>query len=154
MRWWTTAIVLALVGMLTRTVDIEAAEKFQKLTGAQIQAKFAGMEMSDEVHWRDRYERNGTVTSQSMGKNRFGKWRVEKTSSASISIRIKAAATKSGLRERKSSSGVRVLMAPSRKARFRNLPAAGRGLRLRRMSPQASNHSRSAAPQNWRGCDQ
>jgi hypothetical protein len=78
MRWWTTAIVLAHVGMLTRTVDIEAAEKFQKLTGAQIQAKFAGMEMSDEVHWRDRYERNGTVTSQSMGKNRFGKWRVEK----------------------------------------------------------------------------
>jgi hypothetical protein len=78
MRWWTTAIVLALLGALTRTVDINAAEKFQKLTGAQIQAKFAGMEMSDDVHWRDRYERNGTIASQSMGRNRSGKWRVEK----------------------------------------------------------------------------
>ena len=75
MRWWTTAIVLALVGMLDHgRRDIEAAEKFQKLTGAQIRAKFAGMEMSDDVHWRDRYERNGTITSQSMGKNRF--WQV------------------------------------------------------------------------------
>ena len=78
MRWWTTVIVLAIVGALARTAGIEAAEKFQKLTGAQIQAKFAGMEMSDDVHWRDRYERNGTITSDSMGRKRAGKWRIEK----------------------------------------------------------------------------
>ena len=36
------------------------------------------MELTDGVHWRDRYERNGTVTSMSMGSKRSGKWRVEK----------------------------------------------------------------------------
>ena len=76
MRAWMTAIGLGLAGALA--VDVEAAEKFQKLTGAQITARFTGMEMSDDVHWRDRYERNGTITSQSMGKSRSGKWRVEK----------------------------------------------------------------------------
>lgn len=55
-----------------------AAERFQKLTGAQIRAKFSGMEMSDNVHWRDFYEPNGTLTSQSMGRQRIGKWRIDK----------------------------------------------------------------------------
>jgi hypothetical protein len=55
-----------------------AEEKFQKLTGAQIRAKIAGMEMSDEVHWRDFYDRSGRVTSSSMGRKRNGKWRIEK----------------------------------------------------------------------------
>ena len=49
-----------------------------KLTGAQIQARFAGMELSDDVHWRDMYERNGKISSQSMGRSRSGTWRVEK----------------------------------------------------------------------------
>ena len=54
------------------------AEKFQKLTGAQIRAKIAGMELTDEVHWREFYERSGTVTSSSMGRKRTGKWRIDK----------------------------------------------------------------------------
>ena len=53
-----------------------AAERFQRLTGAQIQAKFAGMEMSDDVHWRDLFAREGTIQSQSMGKKTTGKWHV------------------------------------------------------------------------------
>ena len=36
------------------------------------------MELTDEVHWRELYERSGTVTSTSMGRKRTGKWRVEK----------------------------------------------------------------------------
>ncbi len=55
-----------------------AEEKYQKLSGAQIRAKFAGMELTDEVHWRDFYERGGTMSSMSMGRKRTGKWRVEK----------------------------------------------------------------------------
>ena len=35
------------------------------------------MELSDDVHWRDLYGRDGTLTSQSMGKQRTGKWHVE-----------------------------------------------------------------------------
>jgi hypothetical protein len=36
------------------------------------------MEVSDEVHWRDFYDRTGRVTSSSMGHKRTGKWRIEK----------------------------------------------------------------------------
>jgi hypothetical protein len=71
-----TAIMSAtcILAAVLCSTSIGAAEKFQRLTGAQIQARFAGMEMSDDVHWRDLYERNGTVKSQSMGKHRTGKW--------------------------------------------------------------------------------
>jgi hypothetical protein len=55
-----------------------AEEKLQKLSGGQIRAKIAGMELTDEVHWRETYERGGTLTSNSMGHKRSGKWRVEK----------------------------------------------------------------------------
>jgi hypothetical protein len=45
------AIVLAIASAAA------AAEKFQKLSGAQIRAKLAGMEITDEVHWADVYGR-------------------------------------------------------------------------------------------------
>jgi hypothetical protein len=54
-----------------------AEEKLQKLSAGQIRAKIAGMELTDEVHWRELYGRSGTVTSDSMGRKRTGKWRVE-----------------------------------------------------------------------------
>jgi hypothetical protein len=57
---------------------IVAEEKLQKLSAGQIRAKIAGMELTDEVHWRELYGRGGTVTSDSMGRKRTGKWRVEK----------------------------------------------------------------------------
>jgi hypothetical protein len=53
-------------------------EKLQKLTGGQIRANLAGMELTDNVRWRDLYQRNGTVMSTSMGRKRTGTWRVEK----------------------------------------------------------------------------
>ena len=55
-----------------------AEEKLQKLWAGQIRAKMAGMELTDGVHWRELYGRGGTVTSDSMGRKRTGKWRVEK----------------------------------------------------------------------------
>ena len=56
----------------------QSAEKFQRLTGAQIQARVAGMEITDEVHWADVFAANGTLTSYSMGRKSIGKWRVQK----------------------------------------------------------------------------
>ena len=53
-------------------------EKFQKLSSAQIQARLAGMEITDEVHWADVFAANGTLTSYSMGRKSSGKWRVQK----------------------------------------------------------------------------
>jgi hypothetical protein len=56
----------------------EAEQKFQKLTGPQVQAKFAGMELTDESHWGEVFERNGTLTINSMGHKSTGKWRILK----------------------------------------------------------------------------
>jgi hypothetical protein len=71
-------IGLACLAVATLGPSAAAEEKFQKLTGVQIRAKLGGMELTDNVHWRDLYQRNGTVMSTSMGRKRIGKWRVEK----------------------------------------------------------------------------
>jgi hypothetical protein len=75
-----TRIGLALAIAASAPVGSNAApaEKLQKLSAAQIRVKIAGMELIDEVHWREFYDRNGTVTSSSMGRKRTGKWRIEK----------------------------------------------------------------------------
>jgi hypothetical protein len=70
-------IGLACLAVATSGPSAAAEEKFQKLTGGQIRAKLAGMELTDNVHWRDFYQRNGTVMSTSMGHKRTGKWLVE-----------------------------------------------------------------------------
>ena len=70
-----TGLALLAVAALGSTAVTE--EKFQKLTGGQIRAKLAGMELTDNVHWRDSYQRNGTVMSASMGHKRTGKWQIE-----------------------------------------------------------------------------
>jgi hypothetical protein len=56
----------------------ESTEKFQRLTGAQVQARLAGMEITDETHWADVFAANGTLTSYSMGRKSSGKWHVQK----------------------------------------------------------------------------
>ncbi|MDB5504727.1 MAG: hypothetical protein JWR89_4629 [Tardiphaga sp.] len=52
------------------------ADTFRKLAGGQIASKLGGMEFTDEVHWREVYERGGALRSYDMGKNRVGRWRV------------------------------------------------------------------------------
>jgi hypothetical protein len=69
---------IVIVAVTVWACGATAEEKFQKLSGAQIRAKIAGMEVSDEVHWRDFYDRSGKVTSSSMGRKRTGKWRIDK----------------------------------------------------------------------------
>ena len=68
---------LACLGVATLGPSAAAEEKFHKLTGGQIRTKLAGMELTDNVHWRDLYQRNGTVMSTSMGRKRTGKWQIE-----------------------------------------------------------------------------
>jgi hypothetical protein len=70
-------IGLACLAAATLGAGAAAEEKFQKLTAGQIRARLAGMELTDNVHWRDFYQRNGTVMSTSMGRKRTGKWLVE-----------------------------------------------------------------------------
>jgi hypothetical protein len=77
MRIAAIASTLLLIGSVA-AAHAAAAEKFHKLGGAQIRATVAGMEITDDVHWADVFERNGTLRSVSMGRNKPGKWRVQK----------------------------------------------------------------------------
>jgi hypothetical protein len=74
---WLRVTALACLAVATLGASAAAEEKFEKLTGGRIRAKLSGMELTDNVHWRDFYQRNGTVISTSMGRKRTGKWRVE-----------------------------------------------------------------------------
>ena len=56
----------------------EAAEKFQKLSGPQIRARFTGMEMTDGVHFADMFAAGGALKIFSMGRKKEGTWRVER----------------------------------------------------------------------------
>jgi hypothetical protein len=67
----------ALFVALALGCDARAEEKFQKLTGPQIHAKLAGMELTDEVHWDDFYQQNGVLVTNEMGHKTMGKWRVQ-----------------------------------------------------------------------------
>jgi hypothetical protein len=64
------AATTALLGVFAFQPTAAAEQRFQKLTGAQIQAKFPGMELTDEAHWGELFERNGTLTITSMGQER------------------------------------------------------------------------------------
>ncbi len=71
-------IAAAVVASTSIELSAAAAENAQKLSGSQIRAKFAGMQLTDEVHWRYVYARDGTLRSYSMGTKKVGKWAVEK----------------------------------------------------------------------------
>ena len=45
-------IAAAIVASISFEVSAAAAENSQKLSGSQIRAKFTGMQLTDEVHWR------------------------------------------------------------------------------------------------------
>jgi hypothetical protein len=66
------------LGLSSISNEQAVAQGAQKLSGPQIRAKFVGMQVTDEVHWRLVYDRDGTLRSYSMGTARIGKWAVEK----------------------------------------------------------------------------
>ena len=68
----------AIAASISLEVSVVAAENSQRLSGSQIRAKFAGMQLTDEVHWRYVYDRDGTLRSYSMGTKKVGKWAVQK----------------------------------------------------------------------------
>ena len=78
MKKQAAAVMIVTLGVITLESNAAAEQKFQKLTGAQIQAKFPGMELTDEAHWGEVFERNGTLTITSMGHKSVGKWRIQK----------------------------------------------------------------------------
>lgn len=72
-------VAAGILGLLALSAaSASAADNFQKLSGAQISARFTGMDISDDVHWREFYGPNGALISQSMGRRKTGKWWVQK----------------------------------------------------------------------------
>src|SRR5947209_19048176 len=63
---------LALLALTTLGTTAATEGKFQKLTAGQIRAKLAGMELTDNVHWRDLYQTqsNGDEYLHGSQKNR------------------------------------------------------------------------------------
>ncbi|MEA2914752.1 MAG: hypothetical protein QOJ15_6833 [Bradyrhizobium sp.] len=76
MKTFVTILVTAALGAFVFEPSAVTAENFRKLSGAQIRAKFAGMQLTDKVHFRDVYDRDGTLRSYSMGTKKFGKWSI------------------------------------------------------------------------------
>ncbi len=54
-----------------------SADNVRKLSGAQLRAKLSGKEVTDEVHYREVYERDGTYRSYSMGSKKRGRWSIQ-----------------------------------------------------------------------------
>jgi len=71
-------IAAAAAASISVELSAAAAENLQRLSGVQIRAKFTGMQLTDEVHWRYVYDRDGTLRSYSMGTKKVGKWAIEK----------------------------------------------------------------------------
>ncbi|MGI8387930.1 hypothetical protein [Brucella anthropi] len=67
---------LALASLTVFAVPAHAQE-FQKLSGSQIRAKLAGMQLTDEIHWVEAFFPNGKLIYNQMGYIRAGRWRVE-----------------------------------------------------------------------------
>lgn len=65
-----------LILLLSTTIAVAAVGGLRRLSGEQISKSLAGMQFSDQVHWREVYERNGTLRNYEMGASRTGKWRV------------------------------------------------------------------------------
>jgi hypothetical protein len=72
------ALAFGIGGSVSLDAGFVAAESLRKLSGVQILAKLVGMQLTDEVHYRFVYDRDGTLRSYSMGVKKVGKWVVEK----------------------------------------------------------------------------
>jgi hypothetical protein len=72
------ALATGIAGSVAFDARFVAAENLRKLSGVQIRAKFAGMQLTDEVHYRLVYERGGMLRSIAMGVKKSGKWVVDK----------------------------------------------------------------------------
>jgi hypothetical protein len=58
----------------TRT---NASEAFKRLTASEIQARIIGRVVTDESHWSDRFESNGTLNAMELGWRKLGSWKFQ-----------------------------------------------------------------------------
>ena len=78
MKMRKTWLALLFLGAIVFSATATAGPQFRKLAGKQIAAEIAGMELTDQSHWGEVFERDGTLIITSMGHRSLGKWRVQK----------------------------------------------------------------------------
>jgi len=78
MKKLAAILVATMLSSISFEAEAIAAEGSRKLSGKQIHEKFPGMQLTDEVHFRDVYDRDGTLRSYANGKREVGKWSIEK----------------------------------------------------------------------------
>jgi hypothetical protein len=66
-----------LLALLPLIATAASAGDLRRLSGLQISSRLAGMQFSDQVHWREVYEKSGALRNYEMGTSRVGKWRVQ-----------------------------------------------------------------------------
>src|SRR3954471_2746439 len=76
MKRITTALLVT--GLSLLSVRLHAADAYRALKSPEIKARFAGMELTDGVHWSYVFGPNGRTKSFSLGKPGAGTWRVQK----------------------------------------------------------------------------
>jgi hypothetical protein len=73
-----TAAMIAMLGAIAFERNAAAEQKFPKAHWCANSSKIPRMELTDEAHWGEVFERNGTLTITSMGHKSVGKWRTQK----------------------------------------------------------------------------
>src|SRR5215472_13245355 len=77
MKARATLLAAATIGSIVVGVSGALAEG-SGLSGVQIRTRFAGMQLTDEVHYRFAYDRDGTLRSYAMGVKKVGRWVIQK----------------------------------------------------------------------------
>src|SRR5437870_13666394 len=78
MKMPKTWLTILLPGAVLFAAQASAEPPFRKLAGKHIAAELAGMELTDQSHWGEVFERDRTLIITSMGHRSLGKWRVQK----------------------------------------------------------------------------
>jgi hypothetical protein len=77
---WCRRFMLAAIPTILLAASLDRGEaeerKFMRLTGESIETKVSGKVLTDEVHWRDYFRKDGALLSNSMGRKTTGKWQV------------------------------------------------------------------------------
>ena len=71
-------IAFVLVLLPLPALATPAGEGFRKLSANEIRRPFVGREFTDEVHFSDHYQGDGTIDSTSMSHKLKKKWRIQK----------------------------------------------------------------------------
>jgi hypothetical protein len=63
-------------GIFSAPGQAGAADAFRRLTEPQIRSRVIGNVVTDESHWSDRFEANGTLSAMELGKKKPGNWKL------------------------------------------------------------------------------